>query len=227
VRPGSAPVVCLQGGESSGKTTLAFELHRWLSENHQLRVALVSEHLRAWCETHHRAPLAHEQTGIAAIQSHMIEAARTSAGVQLVLSDTSALTVAAYSELYFNDRSLWSDALQSHRNVDATLMMGLDLPWVPDGLFRDGAAIRDKTDALLRHGLQAAGIAFHTVYGSGERRLHNALRALSPLLKPLLGHAPIATTDLTVSGRPGWVCEGCSDPECEQRLFTSLLKPTP
>lgn len=223
----TAPVVSLLGGESSGKTTLANALHHWLIERQGLRVALVPEFLRIWCEKHRRAPLAHEQAAIAATQSQMIAAASASPDVQLVISDTSALTIAAYSELYFSDGSVWPTALHTQQSFDATLLMGLDLPWKADGLFRDSPTVRSEADALLRRELQSAGLAFQTVYGTHEQRLHNALRALSSLLTPLLGHAPVATNAVQTSGRPGWVCEACSDPDCEHRLFTALLKNTP
>ena len=222
-----APVITLLGGESCGKSTLAKALHQCLSQQHGLRVALVPEHLRTWCQTHGRVPRAHEQETIAAEQSHQIAQASATPGVQLVLSDTSALSTAAYSELYFKDTSLWHSALQTQSSYQATLLMGLDLPWVPDGLFRESIDFRNRTDALIRRALQSANLPFQTVYGAAGRRLHNALRALSPTLTPLLGHAPVSTEETHINRRPGWVCESCSDPDCEHRLFTDLLKAAP
>jgi HTH-type transcriptional regulator, transcriptional repressor of NAD biosynthesis genes len=101
--------------------------------------------------------------------------------------------------------------------------MGLDLPWTPDGLFRDSPAVRDATDSLLRRELQRAGIAFQTVYGQGEMRLRQALRAIGTALgRPLVKDDPALANGL----RP-WSCENCSDPDCEHRLFTGLLsRPT-
>lgn len=224
LRPCPAPVVCLLGGESSGKTTLAQALHHALTQIHSLRVALVQEHLRAWCEVQQRAPYAHEQAAIAQEQTRLIEAAQTVPGVQLVIADTSPLSVAVYSALYFADESLLPSARIAQRSFASNLLMGLDLPWQADGLFRDGSAHRDNADALLRHELQSHRLPFQTVYGTGEQRLHNALRALAPILTPLLGQAPVTTDGLRTQGRPGWECEACSDPECEHRLFTSLLK---
>ena len=223
----TAPVVCLLGGESSGKTSLANALHDALTQRHGLRVILVPEHLRSWCEERQRAPLAHEQAAIAATQSRWMNKASASPGAQLIVCDTSALAIAAYSELYFEDRSLWPYALQTQRNFDATLLMGLDLPWQADGLFRESPSVRAATDALLRRELQCAGLPFQTIYGRQDQRLNNALRALSPILSPLLGRAPVASNELQTAGRPGWVCETCSDPDCEHRLFTNLLKNTP
>lgn len=209
--------VCLLGGESSGKSTLALALQGHLSAL-GWSVALVPEHLRDWCIRHGRAPQAHEQAGLAQEQARQIEQARASPGVELVLADTSALMVAAYSELYFNDPGLYAHALGQQRGYDVNLLMGLDLPWVPDGLFRDGPALREATDRILRRELDRTGIAYHTVYGQGQERLQAALRIIGHRLGTVLVPDPVAARPRQAA----WVCERCSDPDCEHRLFTRL-----
>jgi len=89
-----------------------------------------------------------------------------------------------------------------------TLLMGLDLP-VPDA---DTLKRREQADALLRTALAAAGRPFAVVHGRGSERLANALRALG------LG-APNSLRRLVA-----WDCDKCSDPACEHRLFTDLLR---
>ncbi len=206
--------VALLGGESSGKSTLARQLHAALGAQ-GIASALVPEHLRDWCERAGRAPLPHEQAALADEQTRRIEAARA----EVVIADTTALMVAAYSELYFEDRSLWPEALAAQRRMGLTLLMGLDLPWVHDGLFRDSPAVREATDAALRRELQAAGIGFQTVYGQGTRRLQAALRAVGAAL----GRALLPDDPLLRQGSGRWRCEACSDPDCEHRLFSALL----
>jgi HTH-type transcriptional repressor of NAD biosynthesis genes len=214
-----AITVALLGGESSGKSTLAAALERHLQDIQGLRVVRVPEHLRLWCEARGRAPHAHEQADIADEQARLIDSARRTPGVEVVIADTSALMVAAYSALYFQATELLEPALAAQRACDLTLLMGLDLPWTPDGLFRDSPAVRDATDSLLRRELQGAGIAFQTVYGQGETRLRQALRAIGTALgRPLVKDDPALANGL----RP-WSCENCSDPDCEHRLFTGLL----
>ncbi len=214
-----AVCVALLGGESSGKSSLATALQRHLTDLHGLRAVCVPEHLRAWCEARGRAPHAHEQAAIADEQTRLIERARQTAGVDVVIADTTALMVAAYSALYFQDDTLLAPSLATQRTCELTLLMGLDLPWTPDGLFRDSPAVRDATDELLRRELQGAGIAFQTVYGQGEARLRQALRAIGTALgRPLVQEDPALANGL----RP-WSCDNCSDPDCEHRLFTGLL----
>ncbi len=206
--------VALLGGESSGKSTLAQQLDAALTAQ-GIHTLHVPEHLRQWCERAGRAPHAHEQAAIAAEQTRLINSARA----EVVIADTTALVVAAYSELYFEDRSLWAAAIAAQRDIGLTLLMGLDLPWQSDGFFRDSPAVRESTDALLRRELQAAGIAFQTIYGQGTQRLQAALGAIGNALgRQLLPDDPTLR-----EGNGRWQCEACSDPACEHRLFRALL----
>ena len=214
-----AVCVALLGGESSGKSSLATALQRHLNDTHGLRAVCVPEHLRAWCEARGRAPHAHEQAAIANEQTRLIDIARQTPGVDLVIADTTALMVAAYSALYFQDTALLAPSLATQRTCELTLLMGLDLPWTPDGLFRDGPEIRDATDALLRRELDAAGLPYQTIYGQQNARLQQALRAVGRWLGRDLLPADRALTE----GRVPWRCENCSDPDCERRLFSGLV----
>jgi HTH-type transcriptional repressor of NAD biosynthesis genes len=213
--------VALLGGESTGKSTLAQALHQHLEHSAGLRCVRVPEQLRHWCEAHGRAPWAHEQAARAAEQSHLIDQAAASQGVDIVLADTTALVVAAYSAHYFQDSSLFSAALAAQRRCDLTLLMGLDLPWQADGLFRDSPAVRDAIDALLRRELDAAGLPYQTVYGQGPARMQQALRAIGRAL----GRALVAEDPGQAQGHRPWTCDSCSDPVCEHRLFSRLLPP--
>lgn len=217
-----AACIALLGGESSGKSTLSVELTQAL-QAHGLRVALVPEHLRGWCLAAGRAPQAHEQAAIAAEQDRQIAAARES-GVDVVVADTTGLVVAAYSAHYFADDGLWPDALQRQRGIDLTLLMGLDLPWQPDGLLRDSPAVRDAIDRRLRQALQGTGLPFTPVYGRGPQRLAQALRAVQSRLNETLARPLVDRDEVLEQGRGRWSCDNCSDPECEHRLFSSRVR---
>lgn len=214
-----ARVITLIGGESTGKSTLSRELQRHLSLRHGLRCQRVDEYLRDWCHKAGRAPWAHEQAGIARAQAGRIAQAAAAPQTDIVIADTTALVVAAYSDLYFNDASLWHDALGWQRSYDLTLLMGLDLPWVPDDLFRDSPQVRADTDRIIRRALMAANVPFHTIYGSGPERLEQGLRPVSRLLGMALTE-PLPEWGL---GQATWQCDRCSVPSCEHRLFSRLL----
>ena len=53
-----------------------------------------------------------------------------------------------------------------HRRCALTLLTALDLPWVADGLQRDGPHVQAPIDATIRLALDSAGLAWRP--GSGE-----------------------------------------------------------
>ncbi|HSW27694.1 MAG TPA: ATP-binding protein [Burkholderiaceae bacterium] len=203
-RPGT--VIVLLGAESTGKTTLARGLFDTLAAQGR-RVAVVEEFLREFCLREGRTPRRDEQAAIALTQSQRIsEAARHH---DIVVADTSALMIAVYSQLLFDDDSLVAVALAEHDRYRLTLLTALDLPWVFDGLMRDGEHARAPVDALLRTALQDGGVPYAIVTGFGEHRLANAARAVDAVLRTPL------------PGAPRWrhLCAECGDPDCERHLF--------
>jgi nicotinamide riboside kinase len=204
----SARKVALLGAESTGKTQLSQDLAAALGAQ-GLRVAVVPEVLREWCVREGRTPRPEEQLPIAQEQERRVDAAAQ--GSDLVIADTTALMVAVYSAMLFEDGTLCSFALERQRSYDHTLVTGLDLPWVADGLQRDGPHVRGPVDALVRGLLERAAIPYQVVYGQGEARLAAALSALRR--GEAGGESPAWA----------WICDKCSDPECEHQLFSRLL----
>jgi nicotinamide riboside kinase len=210
--------IALLGAESTGKTRLATELAAHLRDRGHAAVA-VPEVLRAWCTREGRLPRPEEHLAIAAEQERLVEAAAATG--DYVVADTTALMVLVCSGMPFEDSALYRFALERQRTYDATLVTGLDLPWAADGLQRDATAPREPVDALVRTLLQRAGVGFQVVYGSGPLRLQGALLALQSAGVLPAGIAPLAE-DGAAARAWTWVCEKCSDPACEHRLFTKL-----
>ncbi len=168
-------VVALLGAESTGKTTLTGEIGAALTER-GLRVAVIGEALREFCSAHGRTPKRDEQAAIADEQTRRIDAAGGDA--EIVVADTAALMIAVYSDFVFGDPSLYAHAEAWQARCDLTLLTVLDLPWLADGLQRDGAHVREPIDALLRASLARAGVSFETIAGAGPARLQAALAAI-------------------------------------------------
>ena len=214
--------IALLGAESTGKTRLAMELvAHWRTQGRQ--VLHVPEVLREWCVREGRTPRPDEQAGIAQEQARRAEAVR--AGEWLV-ADTTPLMTAIYSDMLFADPSLYAFALAHQQHYDLTLVTGLDLPWVADGLQRDGPHVREAVDALLRAALTRGGIHFQVVYGTGAARLTNALRAIDAtnsvaVQEGFTGSRGQFGSQIRSNWR--WPCDKCSDPDCEHALFTQLL----
>ncbi|HSV46668.1 MAG TPA: ATP-binding protein, partial [Ramlibacter sp.] len=154
--------ICLLGAESAGKTALAQALAGHFRAQGRSAEA-VDEVLREWCAREGRTPRPEEQLPIAQEQERRVDEAAARADV--MIADTTALMVAIYSAMLFEDGTLYRFALERQRGYDVTLLTGLDLPWVADGLQRDGPHVREPVDALVREALQRGGIAFRVLYG--------------------------------------------------------------
>ena len=203
--------IALLGAESTGKTRLAGEL----ADSLRLQgtsVAVVPELLRAWCEREGREPRPEEQLPIAREQEKRVDEAAHHH--DHVIADTTALMVAIYSGMLFADGELYRFALERLRHYDLALVTGLDLPWVADGLQRQGPHGREEVDALVRKGLADAGVSYRVVYGRDGDRLANALAAIDPS----------ASSSRRPSSTWVWACDKCSDPQCELRLFGALRR---
>jgi len=206
--------IAIVGAESTGKSVLSHALVDALAGEFGLRCAVVDEYLREWCEQQRRTPRLDEQMGIALEHGRRIDAAAAQPGVDVVVCDTTPLMVSVYSDMLFEDRSLDPVARAFQQRMDATLLTSLDIPWVPDGLQRDGPHVRPPVDAHVRARLLAWGLDFSLIGGLGEMRTVHAIDALRPALSsrfPGLGRA--AHQGLASTARP---CEGCDDPDCER-----------
>lgn len=200
--------ICLLGAESTGKTTLAEQLAGALRER-GLRATVVAEYLREFCERAQRTPTPDEQAAIAAEQQRRVEQACQTHDV--VVADTSGLMVSVYSELVFADRSLYPQTLAWQREYTLTLLTAIDIPWVDDGLQRDGPHVREPVDDLIRHALHAGQLPYSVVSGQGPTRLRNALNAFDRM--QALRDEPSSDGG---TGRWRWVCPDCDDGDCER-----------
>ena len=169
--------------------------------------------------------LRHQQIGLLlprhctarAQHAHIAEAR---AGHDLVVCDTTALMTAVYSRIVFGDTSLDATAADWHKaDISLSLLTALDLPWVSDGLQRDGAHVREPVDSAVRELLQRHALPWVLVSGSGTARVEAAIDAVAPLLRaratPRRGLLTRLQQRDAAAPVWNWVCEKCDAPECE------------
>jgi HTH-type transcriptional repressor of NAD biosynthesis genes len=226
--------IALLGAESTGKTSLSQHITEALLAHGQT-AAYVPEVLREWCQMNGRTPALHEQRQIAQQQAERIFSIQEG----WVIADTTPLMTAVYSDYVFQDLSLYDEALGLQAQFDVTLVMGLDVAWVPDGLQRDGEHVREPVDNLVRQAMSKSQLPFKVIYGQDEARLNAALLAISqgianlnepldlkfsmPGLQPTQTQREVSQYGLN-QGKTAWRCDLCSDAECEHKLFSDLLK---
>lgn len=172
------------GGECSGKSTLAEDLAL------AFPACVVTERLRDFVDTMGRNPLEHEQLEIMLEQQAAEDALAARCPHRLVIADSAPLMIAVYSVVYFSDSSLIEPAVALARGYDLMLWCDTDLPWVPDGIQRDGAEYREIEDRIIgeivRTHLAPSGVELIRVSGPREVRARAAGRAWQ-LLAP---HTP-------------------------------------
>lgn len=164
--------IALLGAECTGKTSLASHLHQTLC-GQGWRVHRVDEVLRDWCVRHGRTPGADEQGPIALEQTVRGLAAGCH---DILVSDTTAVMTAIYSELHFGDPSLTQSAVEALRSFDLILLLVPDIPWAADGLQRDGPQQRSRFHARLCEILEHHQIPHDIVHGQGPERMARALK---------------------------------------------------
>lgn len=156
--------VAILGAESSGKSTLAADLAahfatRW-----------VPEYLREFVQAHQRVPFEHDQYGIALTQFTR-ENAQAAQARGYLFCDTTPLMTAIYSRAYWGRVDARLAALAANHDYAFTLVAAPDGPWVPDGLQRESAAMRQSVHALVLDTLNARGVPFTLVSGSPAQRV--------------------------------------------------------
>jgi nicotinamide riboside kinase len=220
--------IAILGAESTGKTALAQALADRIATLTGLRTRCVDEWLRDWCAQAGRTPHPDEQLAIAQHQHALIDEAAASCDV--VVCDTTAVMTAVYSEMLFNDPSIEPFAVAQQRRCHLTLLTALDLPWVADGIQRDGPHVREPVDTRVRSLLQRHALPWSLVAGVGERRVEMALDALTPLLRwrqqPTQGlFTRLAERDARQGAGQAaspWRCVDCDSPECEHATLVRL-----
>lgn len=173
---GTAPLarIAILGAESTGKSTLAPRLAAHYD------TLWVPEYLREFVETRQRVPHEEDQLGIARTQRAREDAlAASPAARRFLFCDTTPLMTAVYSRIYWGRVPPELLALEAGHDYAVTLVAGLDLPWVPDGLQRESEAVRRRVHACLLAVLRERGIPFTLVEGDLPRRMRQVQELLA------------------------------------------------
>jgi NadR type nicotinamide-nucleotide adenylyltransferase len=158
--------VAILGAESTGKSTLAPALAA------RYGTLWVPEYLREFVATRQRVPFEDDQVGIARTQREREDAIAASPDARRYLfCDTTPLMTAVYSRIYWGRVPPALLALEAGHDYAATLVAGLDLPWVPDGLQRESEEVRQRVHECLLAVLRERGIPFTLLEGDLPQRL--------------------------------------------------------
>jgi len=155
----------LLGGECTGKSSLA-ELIGLETGAH-----VVDEYLRTFVENEGRPPRPEEQLAIFETQRAWDQ---HSCPTDIHVADPIPGMTAVYSAVYFDDDSLFDQAIEDSTRFDLLIWCDTDIPWEPDGAQRDGPEFRAAAHAVLAERvvplLRGAGIPVVKASGSVDAR---------------------------------------------------------
>jgi nicotinamide riboside kinase len=130
--------IAILGAESTGKSTLAPALAA------RYGTVWVPEYLREFVETQPRAVRGRPDRH----RAHPARTRERRGGRQdarrFLFCDTTPLMTAVYSRIYWGRVPPELLALEAAHDYALTLVAGLDLPWVPDGLQRESEEVRRR-----------------------------------------------------------------------------------
>jgi HTH-type transcriptional regulator, transcriptional repressor of NAD biosynthesis genes len=177
--------VAILGAECVGKTTLCNELKESMA-SYQIHTKVTPEALREFCIRNKRTPRIDEQFGIMreqAVLENFDDKDTTSYQRKLTLSDCAPITIAIYSELYFSDSSLYSEAEKFHENYDLSILLSPNIGWQSDGIFRESPQAQQRFHHRIKHWLESSPHPWLEISDVGEQRTMNAISAIIPLLR--------------------------------------------
>ena len=126
------------------------------------------------------------------------------------------------------------DALQADLpGFDLVLLAGIETPehskpletpfFAPSKMAPHPVPSQEAIDHSIRTALARSGVAYRVLYGTTGERLAYALQAVESL-QPSAHRSRQITRPGGLKNQPWvWMCDKCSDPQCEHRLLTALL----
>lgn len=163
-------MLCISGPESTGKTTLALALKKYLSAYY------VSEYAREWFDSKHSTSYQESDLLTLAMgQWEREQKAREQPG--FIVLDTDLINIKLWSEYRYGRCHQWITE-QSRQVADKFyLLMADDIPWVPDPLREDP----DRSGLLIswKRVFAEYGARYALVTGHGHKRTRRALELIA------------------------------------------------
>lgn len=180
--------VAIVGAECTGKSSLAESLSIYFSEHHSCN--WVPEYLRFFVEDSKRTPLPEEQLLIAREQKALearlgqivLSSSKDSVNA-LLFCDTTPLLTSIYSRVIFGKPDSLVDQIAADHDYDLTLFAQNDLPWMSDGLQRDGIKTQTAVHEMIQQRLDELKIPYQSISGSIDNRIQQAQEYVGSLIK--------------------------------------------
>jgi len=167
--------IAVVGPESTGKSTMANFLAKELS------TFCVPEYARYYCENLNKQYTVEDEVNMFHGQRALEEAIAARVANNLLLCDTTILTVKIWCDHLFQfTPDIVVNEIKT-RKYDLYLLMDIDLPWEDDPL-RDFPDQREHFLEMWKKELNAINANYVLVSGIGEQRMNNGLQACKDFL---------------------------------------------
>ncbi|GGE04201.1 hypothetical protein GCM10011529_08210 [Polymorphobacter glacialis] len=178
--------ICLTGVESTGKSTLSWELAKHFGAGgagagDSQRVAVVMTELgRSWAELHgtdfNIAALREIAAGHIVARDELI-----ATGPDLLIEDTDIVMTSAWAQMLHGTRDPLLTAVPATANL--YLLFAPDTPWIDDGTRMFAGPKRARFHAIVADELALRGIRPVNISGPWQQRFDTAVAAIAPLLR--------------------------------------------
>lgn len=167
--------IAVVGPESTGKSTMA----KYLA--YKLNTVCVPEYARYYCENLNRQYSLQDEVNMFHGQIALEEAIIPLSKNQLIICDTTILTVKIWSDhLFGHTPEIVTGEIKS-RKYDLYLLMDIDLPWEDDPL-RDFPNEREHFMNVWKNELNKVQAKYTIVSGLDNQRLENGLNTVKAFL---------------------------------------------
>lgn len=171
--------IVITGPESSGKTTLACQLAKALSE------PWTPEFARYYLEWLGRSYKKEDLSTIGKGQKSW-ENWYGARAVQFAIRDTDWTVLKVWEQFRFGTDMFWRKGYGEPAAADLYLLCSPDLPWQPDPL-REHPNHREELFEMYRTLLSETNARFEIIDGKESARLAQAIAAIEKLSRPLRG----------------------------------------
>lgn len=168
--------IAVVGPESTGKSTMAQFLAK------ELKTLCVPEYARYYCKHLNNSYTPQDELNMFYGQLALEDAILASTTSDIIICDTTIMTVKIWSDHLFGDTPLNVKTEINQRYYDLYLLMDIDLPWEDDPL-RDFPNQREHFMTIWKRELEAINAKYTLISSTDEKRLLEGKKNVLDFLK--------------------------------------------
>jgi len=168
--------VAIVGAESAGKTTLAVKLSQ------ELTTVWMPEYGREFVDRKGGIPTPNESR-ILTEETLLRQDALARQANRVLICDTELIVLKVLADVHFGySPQHILDGIEQQQ-FDLYLLADIDIPWVGDGIHREGESVRQAQHEQFKQELETQHIHYHIISGSMKKRVKSGLAIIERLFQ--------------------------------------------